>query len=422
VTVPNAPVAARPAGRSAAGGRGGVLRDQVRIPAPPERLRVLLVEDDPGDAFLVRELLAEADAPIDLRVAQTMTQALPQLREVHCVLLDLGLPDATGLDGLRQLLSEAAGAAVCVLTGLEDEYLGIAAVGEGAQDYLVKGKVDGVLLSRALRYAVERKRADENIRRLREVELLQAESARLERGLLPKPIMDHSAVQLVSFYRSGRDRGLIGGDFYDAIATTPDRLHLLVGDVCGHGVDEAPLGVTLRVAWRALVLANVPDDAVLQSLEQVLVSERRSEELFATVAMVTVELAAGTARVRLAGHPPPLLLSQSGVRRCEVPPALVLGVMPGVPRPGTDIELVGDDWSLLIYTDGLIEGLDGDGGKRLGVEGLSQILTERDRLAVPDRDLPAWLMGRAEERNGGPLSDDVAVLLLTPGGPDADER
>ena len=84
----------------------------------------------------------------------------------------------------------AGGAAVCVLTGRQDEHLGVVAVAEGAQDYLVKGQVDGVLLTRALRYAVERKRADENARRLREVELRQAESARLERGLLPQPLMD----------------------------------------------------------------------------------------------------------------------------------------------------------------------------------------------------------------------------------------
>src|SRR5262249_29158670 len=84
-------------------------------PAAGERLRVLLVEDDPGDAFLVRELLAEADAPIELATATTMAEARPRLREVDCVLLDLGLPDASGLNGLRQLLQAAAGVAVCVL-------------------------------------------------------------------------------------------------------------------------------------------------------------------------------------------------------------------------------------------------------------------------------------------------------------------
>jgi DNA-binding response OmpR family regulator len=164
-----------------------------------ERLRVLLVEDDEGDAFLVRELLDEAEAPFDLSVATSLREAGTKMQGVQCVLLDLGLPDAEGIDGLRRFLSVAGGAAVCVLTGRSDEHLGVAAVAEGAQDYLVKGQVDGVLLTRALRYAVERKRADENTQRLREVELRQAESARLERGLLPQPLMQTTEVAVHTF-------------------------------------------------------------------------------------------------------------------------------------------------------------------------------------------------------------------------------
>jgi serine phosphatase RsbU (regulator of sigma subunit) len=392
--------------------------DQLMRPAhpPTQRLRVLLIEDDPGDAFLVQELLVEARASVDLKVATSMAGARPLLPSVDCVLLDLGLPDASGLSGLRELLDEAAGAAVCVLTGLEDEHLGVAAVGEGAQDYLVKGQVDGVLLTRALRYAVERKRADENARRLREAELRQAESARLERGLLPQPLIDPSTAGLVSFYRPGRRRALLGGDFYDVVEISPGRLQLLVGDVCGHGVEEAALGVTLRVAWRALVLARVADDAVLPALEQVLISERRSDELFVTVAMVSVDVPAGRATVRLAGHPPPLLLTDGRAVPCEVDSGLVLGVLPGMTCPATEIGLPGSDWGLLTYTDGLIEGLGGDTHDRLGIEGLCGMLTGyRDSVATP-HELPRWLVGQAELRNGEPLADDVAMLLLNPGG------
>jgi serine phosphatase RsbU (regulator of sigma subunit) len=389
---------------------------RARLPGTPSgRLRVLLVEDDPGDAFLVEELLVEAQAPIDLETATTMAAARPRLRAVDCVLLDLGLPDASGLEGLRSLLAEAS-VAVCVLTGLEDEHLGIAAVGEGAQDYLVKGQVDGVVLTRAVRYAVERKRADENARRLREAEMRQAESARLERGLLPQPLIGTATDALVSFYRPGRHRALLGGDFYDVIEVSPGRLQLLVGDVCGHGVEEAALGVTLRVAWRALVLAGVPDDAVLPALEQVLVSERRNDELFATVAMVTVDLPAGRATVRLAGHPPPLLLTAGGATPCEIDPGLVLGVLPGTACPPSEVTLPGTDWAFLIYTDGLIEGLGGGERDRLGVDGLcAMLLGYRESVPTP-HELPRWLVGQAELRNGEPLADDVAMLLINVGG------
>lgn len=381
---------------------------------PRERLRVLLVEDDEGDAFLVSELLAEADAAVDLVVAASLTEARRHIAGVDCVLLDLGLPDAQGLDGLRQVLEMPGSAAVCVLTGRSDEHLGIGAVAKGAQDYLVKGQVDGILLTRALRYAVERKRADENTRRLREIELRQAESARLERGLLPQPLMETDEVAVNTFYRPGRHAALIGGDFYDVVQTRPDRIDLIVGDVCGHGVDEAALGVELRVAWRALVLAGVPDDEVLPALEQVLISERRLREIFASVAAVRLDLADNRATVRLAGHPPPLLLAGGRATAVAAPPGLLLGIRPRRPV-AYDIQFTTDDWSLLMYTDGLIEGRTGVGDERLDVPGLSGLLAEpASHVALPE--LPAWLVGRAEAINGGPLADDVAMLLVSRGG------
>jgi len=392
--------------------RKGGTRARAPVQAP-ERLRVLLIEDDDADAFLVGELLDEADAAVDLVAATSLAQARPLMGAADCVLLDLGLPDAQGLDGLRQVLALASGAAVCVLTGRQDEHLGIGAVAEGAQDYLVKGQVDGVLLTRALRYAVERKRADEDARRLREVELRQAESARLERGLLPRPLMDTERIAVHPFYRPGRHAALIGGDFYDVVQTSPDTLHLIVGDVCGHGPDEAALGVMLRVAWRALVLAGVPDEAVLPALEQVLISERRLRETFTTVATVRLDLPANRATFRLAGHPPPLLLSGGRVAPVHAPGGLLLGVAPRPPRPYL-LEFDSDDWSLLLYTDGLIEGRVGAGDERLDVPGLVTLVEAAHGTALAD--LPAWLAGRAEEANGGALADDVAMLLVSAGG------
>jgi serine phosphatase RsbU (regulator of sigma subunit) len=392
----------------------------VRQPQPERsrvgagRLRVLLVEDDEADAFLVGELLTEVRAPVELVVVKSLAEARSQLSDVDCVLLDLGLPDATGLDSLRELL-RTDDVAVCVLTGIEDEHLGAAAVAEGAEDYLIKGRVDGAVLARAIRYAVERQRADQNALRLREVEIHEQESARLERGLLPQPLIKTTAVRVHTFYRAGREsnRAVLGGDFYDAVQTSDERLELLVGDVAGHDIDEAALGAELRVAWRALVLAGVPAAEVLPALEKVLMSERPAPEIFATVATVTVDLAHDRIGVRLAGHPPPVLMTTDQIRPIPVPFGAVLGVLPPAEREAHHIGLGAPDWSLLMYTDGLIEGRIGDGVDRLGLDGLCGLLGSEEARGVPLPDLPAWLVEKAEAANGGPLPDDVAMLLLT---------
>jgi serine phosphatase RsbU (regulator of sigma subunit) len=374
-------------------------------------MRVLLVEDDAGDAFLVGELLAEADAPVDLSVVSTIAEATTAVGTVDCVLLDLDLPDASGLDALSTLLSARPHVAVCVLTGLAEEKLGADALAHGAQDYLVKGRVDGVVLERAIRYAVERRRAEDGALRLREAELRTAESSRLERGLLPHPLVDNVDVGLRAFYRAGRHRGVLGGDFLDAVQTGAQRISVLVGDVCGHEAEEAALGVELRVAWRAMTLAGVDDDRVLATLDRILVNERRADEIFTTLAMVGVDLAARRATVRTAGHPPPVFISAGSVAPMQVAPSAALGLMPDNRPEPVEVALPDDAWAILAYTDGLIEAREGDDW--VGTDGLCGMIDTYVRGGGPPDGLPEWLAAEAERRNGGPLADDVAMLLVS---------
>lgn len=382
------------------------------VPAGPRH--VLLVEDDPGDAFLVRELLAEVDPALRVTVAESVAEVVEGglLARCDCVLLDLNLPGTNGLDGLRGILRADGGAAVCVLTGLDDEHLGTQAVAAGAQDYLVKGKVDGQVLIRAVRYAVERRRAESSLLRLREEELATAESVRLERGLLPSPLLAGSPVRARSFYRAGRTRSLIGGDFFDAVLGPTGTVHAIVGDVCGHGPDEAALGALLRVSWRALVLAGVEEPQLLPKLQQLLVSERHDRSLFTTVCTVAIRFdAAGTAEalVRLAGHPPPVSLLP-GPRPVAPPVGLPLGILVDTSWDSVRIRL-GANWALLLYTDGLIEGRGPIAGEPLWEEGLLEVLGQERDIGLTE--LPARLVQRAQAFNGGPLVDDVAILLLS---------
>jgi signal transduction histidine kinase len=140
---------------------------------PSAPLRILLVEDNPGDARLIRETLRDADSlDFELQHAERLAAALPLLaaHAADVVLLDLSLDDAHGLETVTRALAAAPGVPIVVLTGLDDETAAIQAVQAGAQDYLVKGQVEPGMLVRALRYAIERKRLEAERARLLEAE------------------------------------------------------------------------------------------------------------------------------------------------------------------------------------------------------------------------------------------------------------
>lgn len=127
---------------------------------------ILLVEDNPGDSRLIQEMLADvAGSKADVMVAETLADGLhrAQAGTFDAMLLDLSLPDSTGLDTLRAVKEATPAVPIIVLTGTEDDELASAALREGAQDYLVKGRVDGELIARAIRYAIERKRSERQL-------------------------------------------------------------------------------------------------------------------------------------------------------------------------------------------------------------------------------------------------------------------
>ncbi len=130
---------------------------------PGKITHILLVEDNPGDARLVREMLAEAGGDsFAVDWVSSLSEALEHLARggIDLVLLDLGLPDSQGLDTFRRAYEPASHLPFLVLTGYADVTLGSTAVRQGAQDYLPKGEVTGSLLQRAIRYAIERKRTE----------------------------------------------------------------------------------------------------------------------------------------------------------------------------------------------------------------------------------------------------------------------
>jgi serine phosphatase RsbU (regulator of sigma subunit) len=289
----------------------------------------------------------------------------------------------------------------------------VEAVGAGAHDYLIKGQVDGNLLMRSIRYAVERRRSERSEQQLALARLHAQENARLERGLLPAPLVDDPRLELASHYLPGRRRALLGGDFYDAVQAPDGVVHAVIGDVCGHGPDEAALGVCLRIAWRTLILGGREPDELLSTLQAVLIAERHDTSVFTTLAMLTIAPDRRTAELRVAGHPVPLLIEDGTIaslpRAQGGPP---LGVIAEARWPVQRLELPAE-WSILLFTDGLIEGRTGDGPGRLGDDGLVRLLEGARDATENAGALLRHVVGAAEAMNGGPLLDDVAAVLIT---------
>ena len=385
-------------------------------PAPIAAHSILLVEDDHGDAVLVQASLAEAGFPESSIVwRRSLSEAISALAtRPACILLDLGLPDADGYTGVHKLVEAAPHVAVIVLTGRQERD-GVEALAAGAQDYLVKDTITGELLDRSIRYAIERKRAQRTQQQLREMRMSAAEQARLERGLLPTPLLRSSAVACSTYYQPGRDDAVLGGDFYDVVETTDGRVRAVIGDVMGHGPDEAALGVHLRVAWRTLLLAGAADEDILPALSRLLEAEQTGRPRYVTVCDVTIS--GEGAAVRVAGHPAPIV-TVDGVPRY---PDLAIGPPIGVRVPGP----LSASWpvsripappgtSMLLYTDGLLDAYSvNTASSSLGIDELVAAVRTCIRGGEDAKTWIPTLVGSAPRES----IDDTAVVMLTVDGP-----
>ncbi|MFF9765402.1 PP2C family protein-serine/threonine phosphatase [Streptomyces sp. NPDC014636] len=378
---------------------------------PGDGFRILLVEDDDGDALLVEELLHDTGLPHTLARCHTAADARAALASavLDCVLLDLHLPDASGVETVQAIQADTQ-AAIIVLTGLDEPRAGVDALAAGAQDYLVKGKVDPDLMQRAVRYAVQRKQAERANAALQIGRLRAAENARLERGLLPEPLLSTTGVTASSRYFPGRAQALLGGDFLDVVQTDDGQVHAVIGDVSGHGPDAAALGVCLRIAWRALTLGGHRDQQLLHLLEQIHIAERADHDLFTTCTLIRLDPHAATATVHLAGHHEPLLITDEGAQEITAAHGIALGIAPGLGKWSATTLSLPARGALVAYTDGLVEGFADSTGARLGVDGLLRII---DAIHTPDPGAHLdQLIARTRALNAERHTDDLAVLRL----------
>ena len=163
-----------------------------------QAIKILLIEDNEDDAFLLREaLMAIHDPMFDLKWVNRLSTGLAYLdtEEINVVLLDLNLPDSLGVDTLIQVLQHSPEVPVVILTGLDDDRLALEMMHIGAQDYLVKGQVGNMLLERTLRYAIERNRLRTQLKATSDA--LQSSEKRL------RTIIDQNVDSIIVVSRDG---------------------------------------------------------------------------------------------------------------------------------------------------------------------------------------------------------------------------
>ncbi len=236
---------------------------------------------------------------------------------------------------------------------------------------------------------------------------------RLQAQLLPRVKLKASDIAVNSLYRPGEDGMLIGGDFHDAVELEDGRVAVVVGDVVGHGPDAAALGAALRAGWRALTLSGTDPGDMMAALDRAVLAERRQPDAFASAVFALVSADRTRVTLCLAGHPPPMImLSDGAAHPAEADHGPLLGVMDHATWPVTDVS-PGGPWSMLLYTDGLVEGSIGSRHLAVGGGELESWIATLPDPSILDSDALWALVEQARRDSGGTLADDVALVAIT---------
>ncbi len=313
-------------------------------PCPPTR--ILLIEDSNTDALLIQAHLKKADASFLVRREVRLEDGIQQVGrgEADVILLDLNLPDSSGLDTFRALYRHALQVPIVVLSGHEDVDLAVDAVALGAQDYLPKGEANRSSLARSIRYAIERAR-----RQRAEQELTAA--GEIQRRLFPQ-----RSPRLHGFDIYGRcePANSAGGDYFDYFPMQNDSWGIVVADVAGHGIGSAIIMSETRAILRSLATTYVDVGEILTRANRVL-SEDLHNNVFVALILVRLDCQRRIAEFASAGHPG-LLFDAHGSMRGRIesadPP---LGVIEDRAFATHELGPLQPGDSVLLYTDGIVE-------------------------------------------------------------------
>ena len=372
------------------------------------RIRILLVEDDPDDVWVMRNLLGDRwNAPFEMIQVEMLSAAIERCAEesFDVILLDLSLPDSQGLETFFAMHAQAGETPIVVLSGYGNEAAAVKAMQAGAQDYLVKGQVNDHALVRSIRYAIERSRRHRAEDAMRDTSEEFRAAQEIQKRLYPDEPPSLPGFEIAGSLLPAK---ATAGDYFDYIPMLDGCLGVVVGDVSSHGMGPALLMSETRACLRTLTQIHSDVGEILTRANRLLAADA-GDGHFVTLAMARLDprdrsmvyAGAGQRGYLLhSGMDATILDSTSlplGVREDTVVPAALSIIL----QPG---ELV------TFFTDGIAEA-ESPGQVRFGMARALQIIrSERNRPAKDIVDtLQQEVLGFCR---GRPPLDDRTVVIV----------
>lgn len=382
------------------------------IEASQTLFNILLVEDNEMDVAIVqrcfrRDQLIQVTGEIEITVVNSLKQAREVIakRSFDAILLDLGLPEGTGIDILHKVTAFNLQIPIIILTGNEDDALGVEALRAGADDYLKKSSISPDTLPRSVRYSIER-----NFRLNAEAQLQRTQAEILAAETIQQRLLPDFSPQVNGFdiYGACVPAEKIGGDLFDYLSYDCNSCVGVVADVSGHGLPAAILMTELHGLLHGLVEQNVSLPRLMSAAN---LRTDKATEAYQFITMLSYHLSAEqmTFSYISAGHPG-WVIRNNGEAVVLASQYLPLGIDVRNKQISLSTVKLEQGDLVVLPTDGIFEAL-GEGGVRLGVEPmLSHIRESREKSC---QEIVDTLFERVIDFSRSQvLADDCTLVLL----------
>lgn len=365
----------------------------------PPTISVLLIEDSATDAGLIRAHLADrTDPSFLLHHATTLGEGLECIQKslFDIVVLDLTLPDSSGLDTFLAMNDVASGVPIVILSGLSDSELALEAVRQGAQDFFAKDKAISESLGQSLQYTIERFH-----RQFAEREIDAA--AFIQQRLYPRPLPPLAGLDV-----AGRcdPANQVGGDYFDYFMSDDNNLLLVIGDVSGHGFGPSLVMAETRAALRTMTTMTDDIGMMIRRVNELLVHDNLGP--FVTLFLARIDVTTGACKYASAGQPAELVRADGLAETLESgdPP---LGIRSGNSLAVQETQLQSGD-TLLLFTDGLSERCLMK-SELYGVARMQQLIVDSASLTASQTIERLFYEANAFA-NAHPAADDMTAIVL----------